>query len=372
MLFRLFLCGLLTALLSGIPTLAQEEGKQVNNNEKVKSQKDTDSETAAEEDTEEDAEEEVSAQDLFNQAMGHANKGEFELAIPLVQQARKLDPKADQLVIVLIRLYQSHGMQTAAEDRPAASPFFYAAADVARELLKAKKDELPAPFLEFLAQPIYNAACSLALEGKLRDAKNALVEALELGFSDFEKIDSDEELATLREKKGFDKFIAKHREAATKRLVEEVQGEIAQHESYPFDFSLTSVDGETISKSDFEGKVLIADIWGTWCPPCRKEIPHFIQLRENYGEDGLEILGLNYERSGDETKNIENIKNFMEEYKMNYACVIGDEDTRAQVPNFQGFPTTLFIDKEGKVRLTMVGLNPYSKLEAVAKILLAE
>ena len=99
MLFRLFLWGLLTALLSGIPTLAQEEREQVTNNEKVKSQKETDSETATEEDTEEDAAEEVSAQDLFNEAMGHANKGEFELAIPLIQQARKLDPKADHLVI---------------------------------------------------------------------------------------------------------------------------------------------------------------------------------------------------------------------------------------------------------------------------------
>ena len=48
--------------------------------------------------------------------------------------------------------------------------------------------------------------------------------------------------------------------------------------------------------ADTKGKVTIVDIWGTWCPPCRMEIPHFIALRDNYKDKGVEIIGINKER----------------------------------------------------------------------------
>ena len=83
------------------------------------------------------------------------------------------------------------------------------------------------------------------------------------------------------------------------------------------------------------------------------------------------MVGLNYERGeGDEIVRV--IKDFMTENKMNYTCLIGDPETRKQVPNFRGFPTTLFIDQTGKVRLQFVGLHSYSTLEAVVTKLLNE
>ncbi len=81
---------------------------------------------------------------------------------------------------------------------------------------------------------------------------------------------------------------------------------------------------------------------------------------------------MNYERGGDVESQIEKIKKFIEEYEMNYTCAIGDKETREQVPNFRGYPTTVIIDRQGEVRLTLVGLQPYDKLEAVVKALLDE
>jgi len=131
------------------------------------------------------------------------------------------------------------------------------------------------------------------------------------------------------------------------RIYRDLQAEMARHKSFPFDFRLPSIDGDIISKADFQGQVLIVDIWGTWCPPCRKEIPHFIQLRNTYGQEELAIVGLNYER-------------------------VNEAQAAKQIPNFQGFPTTFFIDKQGEIRLTLVGLQPYKRLEAAAQILLQE
>lgn len=101
------------------------------------------------------------------------------------------------------------------------------------------------------------------------------------------------------------------------------------------------------------------DIWGTWCPPCRAEIPHFVELKKKYGDKGLEIVGLNYEGNGipdDEARRT--IKEFAAEHNINYTLALGDETTREKVPNFEGYPTTLFIDRQGKVRAKIVGFDP--------------
>src|SRR5262245_23404522 len=65
------------------------------------------------------------------------------------------------------------------------------------------------------------------------------------------------------------------------------------------DWSLTLPDGKKVSASDYDKKVLIVDFWATWCPPCRKEVPGFIELKKKYGEKGLEILGFSYDREKD-------------------------------------------------------------------------
>jgi thiol-disulfide isomerase/thioredoxin len=143
-------------------------------------------------------------------------------------------------------------------------------------------------------------------------------------------------------------------------------------EGYPFDFTLPSVDGGTVSKADFAGQVLVVDIWGTWCPPCRREVPHFVELQEELGDQGLQIVGINYEDADTLEGTIAKINEFTSDVPVNYPLLIGDEETRAQVPNFTGFPTTLFIDRTGRVRMTVVGAKPKAELRSYIEPLLAE
>lgn len=149
-------------------------------------------------------------------------------------------------------------------------------------------------------------------------------------------------------------------------------GEGAHTDSYSFDFSLPSTDGQMVAKEDFAGRVLIVDIWGTWCPPCRLEVPHFVELQEEYEDQGLSVVGINYEGTTDPDEAREAIAEFTADIPVNYPLLIGDEATQAQVPNFNAFPTTLFIDREGEVRLTLIGARSKAELEQVVKILLDE
>lgn len=146
----------------------------------------------------------------------------------------------------------------------------------------------------------------------------------------------------------------------------------ANLESYPFDFALNSVSGEKVAKSNFAGKVLVVDIWATWCGPCRAEVPHFVELQDQYREAGLALVGINYEGSETVEEDIAEIKKFTDEIPVNYPLLLGDEATQMQVPDFMGYPTTLFIDRTGKVRLTLLGAREKSELEKVIKLLLDE
>jgi thiol-disulfide isomerase/thioredoxin len=147
---------------------------------------------------------------------------------------------------------------------------------------------------------------------------------------------------------------------------------LKENKTFPFDFTLPNVDGKKVSLADFRGKVVIVDFWGTWCPPCRQEIPHFVELLKKYEGKGLRVVGLNYERVPKE-RIPQTISAFVKQHKIPYPCLIGDDATREKVEDFRAFPTTLFIDRQGIVRAKLEGLpDSPSQLEILATTLLEE
>jgi thiol-disulfide isomerase/thioredoxin len=206
-----------------------------------------------------------------------------------------------------------------------------------------------------------------------------LKEAIDAGFDKADLLAEDEELSSLRKKPEFvalTKTIAeKAAEAERKRAEAETRTVLSlMKENKPFDFkfSLPNLDDKKVSLDDYKGKVVIVDIWGTWCPPCRREIPHFVDLYKEYHDKGLEIVGINYEQEDTPAEAKKVIQEFLKENKVPYTCVIGDDETQKQVPDFEGYPTTLFLDRAGKVRLKLVGGYEKGALEAAIKKLLDE
>ena len=80
------------------------------------------------------------------------------------------------------------------------------------------------------------------------------------------------------------------------------------------DFTLANLDGDWVTLNELKGKVVLLNFWGTWCGPCRQEIPAFINLTEKYKKDGLEIVGITL-TSGSPS----NIRSFADKWGINYS-----------------------------------------------------
>lgn len=150
------------------------------------------------------------------------------------------------------------------------------------------------------------------------------------------------------------------------------QQDLDAHRDYRFVFDTQSIDGQSLHHQDFQGRVLIVDLWATWCPPCRQEVPHFVDLQQRYGEAGLSVIGFNYERAMTNRGAEQTIRKFLARQPVNYPLALGTPELKVQVPRFRGYPTTLFIDGSGMVRATVVGSRPLEYLEAMVQIMLKE
>jgi len=125
-------------------------------------------------------------------------------------------------------------------------------------------------------------------------------------------------------------------------------------------FEVTSLDGTTISLDSLKGKVILVNFWATWCPPCRAEIPDFIETYSELKDKGLEILGF----SVDDLPEAE-LKKFVEQAKMNYPVALVGKDVVAAFKPGQYIPTSIFIDKNGNIRKRHVGKLEKSDLMKV-------
>ena len=122
------------------------------------------------------------------------------------------------------------------------------------------------------------------------------------------------------------------------------------------DFEL--LDGAKFKVSDKKGKVLLLNIWGTWCGPCREEMPHFVELQNKYRDQGLEIIGLNIGDGSGTPESIPEIKAFVERMKLNYTIARSPNEATIQfyqITKQQVVPQTLLVDREGHLRGVFVG-----------------
>lgn len=267
----------------------------------------------------------------------------------------------------LANLSQKIGLQLVQSGNADGYRFFRQSASLARRAVQLGE---PIPD-EVVADWIYNEACAFARAGQTDAAMKLIDEAVRTGFRDTGLIETDADLKSLRATADFDKRLRQWQLATAERVRQDARDELAGGESFPFKFKLVDLDGDEQSPEKYRGQVVLIDIWGTWCGPCVAEIPAFIKLQKKYGAAGFQILGLAYER-GTVQENQERLRAFIDREGINYPCMLGTQAEQDQISDFGAFPTTLFVDRTGRVRLKAVGARSFEHLDALVSLLLEE
>jgi len=131
--------------------------------------------------------------------------------------------------------------------------------------------------------------------------------------------------------------------------------------SEPFRFSFPDLNGKVVSNTDaqFQGKVVLVNVTGSWCPNCHDEAPFLAELYRKYHDKGLEVVALSFEED-DQLKNPTRLRAFIKEYGIGYTVLLGgtpdERDAKLTQPvNLNSWPTTFFLGRDGKVRFVHAG-----------------
>ena len=131
-------------------------------------------------------------------------------------------------------------------------------------------------------------------------------------------------------------------------------------------FEVETLSGEKIQLKDYQGKILLINVWDTICPPCIAEFPSFTELYNKYNDDGFEILGFTqalYE-------NEDGVKKFIKMHNINYPNAIVSNQLLSNLPKGSGIPKTYLIDQNGILAKKYIGFQEKKTFENDIKALL--
>ncbi|MEX1031356.1 MAG: redoxin domain-containing protein [Paenibacillaceae bacterium] len=114
------------------------------------------------------------------------------------------------------------------------------------------------------------------------------------------------------------------------------------------DFSLVGIDGQQYKLSDFKGKAVVLNFWGTFCPPCVEEMPALQRQHEQWKSSNVVILGINLNES------LVTVKGFIRQHQITFPILLDNDQVRKTF-KVTAYPTTFYIDSEGTIKDVFVG-----------------
>ncbi len=126
------------------------------------------------------------------------------------------------------------------------------------------------------------------------------------------------------------------------------------------DFTLPDLDGKMVSLSEYKGKVVLLNIWATWCPPCVEEMPSMEKLHQELKNENFKILAVSIDSTG-----TQDVAPFMEKHKLSFQTLTDTKGTIKSLYQTTGVPESLIIDKNGRIVEKIIGPRDWASPEAI-------
>jgi thiol-disulfide isomerase/thioredoxin len=121
------------------------------------------------------------------------------------------------------------------------------------------------------------------------------------------------------------------------------------------DAELETLDGKPFKLADLKGKVLVLDLWATWCGPCRASTPELVQLQKEFGPRGFEVVGLDIDPGSDTP---EDVRAFADEFKINYKLAFAERELAVSLMRGGNIPQSIVVGRDGRIIEHLVGFHP--------------
>jgi cytochrome c-type biogenesis protein len=132
------------------------------------------------------------------------------------------------------------------------------------------------------------------------------------------------------------------------------------------DVELQKLSGGSFHLSELKGRVVLVNFWATWCVPCLAEIPDLSAMQRDLDGRGLSVVGVSWDDTADA------VREFQSEIRQDYTVLLGGQGVQLELGGISSLPTTLIIDREGRVRQKIIGARDRAVFEAAVKPLLDE
>lgn len=128
------------------------------------------------------------------------------------------------------------------------------------------------------------------------------------------------------------------------------------------DFTLEQLSGGNLKLSDLRGKAVLLNFWATWCGPCKIETPWLVEMQNQYGNQGLQVIGVAMDDSGKDE-----ISKFAKDMGVNYPVLLGKEAVGDAYGGVPALPESFFIGRDGKIVDRIIGLKGKAEIEDAIK-----
>lgn len=112
------------------------------------------------------------------------------------------------------------------------------------------------------------------------------------------------------------------------------------------------LEGTYRALEDFRGKVVLLNVWATWCPPCRQELPELRAIQTDHGGDDFSVLGVSIDREGDAKK----VRHLAKTFDLNYPVILDPSSRSIDAYEIRGYPTSFVIGRDGMIRWRREGI----------------